>query len=147
MIHSCDTKDNDCAGPGSVHRVLVVEDSPLLRVLTVKQLEKLGLQTIVADNGLAAVEAFKEKPFHLIFMDLHIPQLDGFGVTRAIRELENAKVDAERSTIVGMTAGVSNDRQLCLDAGMDDFLTKPISVEDLKRTVKKWLPQCQLSEV
>lgn len=147
MTHSCDTKDNDCAGPDSVHRVLVVEDSPLLRVLTVKQLEKLGLQTYTADNGLAAVEAFKEKPFHLIFMDVHIPQLDGFGVTMAIRQLEGTKVDAERSTIVGMTAGFSKDRQLCLDAGMDDFLTKPVSVEDLKRTVKKWLPQCQLTEV
>lgn len=147
MTHTCDTSDKDCSGPSSAHRVLVVEDSPLLRVLTVKQLEKLGLETIVADNGLAAVEAFKEKPFHLIFMDVHIPQLDGFGVTKAIRDIESAEGRTERSTIVGMTAGESKDRQLCLDAGMDDFLCKPVSVEDLKRTVKKWLPQFQLTEV
>lgn len=147
MTHSCDTSDKDCSEPGQAYRVLVVEDSPLLRVLTVKQLEKLGLETIVADNGLAAVEAFKEKPFHLVFMDVHIPQLDGFGVARAIRDIESAEGSTERSTIVGMTAGVSKDRQLCLDAGMDDFLPKPVSVEDLRRTVKKWLPQCQLTEV
>jgi CheY-like chemotaxis protein len=91
----------------------------------------------VVDNGHEVLKAVKRHPYDLIFMDCQMPELDGIEATRLIREQGYSQTDLP---IIALTAHVSGkDHQRCLDAGMNDFLTKPLLFEQLQRTLARWL--------
>lgn len=119
--------------------ILVVEDSPVVQMLVVKQLVNLGLQVHAVSNGYAAMEAVKAMTFDAILMDCQMPELDGFAATRGIRELESNH--NKHTTIIAMTAGAMvGDRERCLNEGMDDYISKPFTLQQLCDKLKLWLP-------
>ncbi len=125
--------------PGLKGHVLVVEDNNLNQHLARAILNKLGLTTEVASNGFEAIDAVKNNPFDLVLMDVQMPEMDGFEATRAIRELED-RSQKTRIPIFAMTAhAMKEDREKCLEAGMDDYISKPIQQENLARMIKDYL--------
>lgn len=117
--------------------ILVVEDDETLRLLATKQLAKLGFEGHAVADGSEAVEKAAKVDYSLILMDIQMPRMDGIEATSAIRQLETAKKNA-RVPIIAMTA--NPDRQRCLDAGMDDFIFKPVMLGQLKELLERWLP-------
>jgi CheY-like chemotaxis protein len=119
-------------------RVLVAEDNVVNQKVAVRMLEKLGLRVDVAGNGREAVEMVKTLPYDLVFMDCHMPEMDGFEAVAAIRRRESG---GRHTPVVAMTADVLDSyREQCLKAGMDDFVAKPVKMEALVQAVKKWTP-------
>jgi CheY-like chemotaxis protein len=117
-------------------RILLAEDEPSLQFLFEKQLKSLGYHLAdVAENGLVAVEKAIQKPHHIIFMDVRMPELNGLLATQLIRDRELHL--GRRTTIVGMTAFAHRDR--CLSGGMDDFLQKPVMLHQLGEMIERWL--------
>jgi two-component system, sensor histidine kinase and response regulator len=97
----------------------------------------------VAKNGLEAVNALESRFLDLVLMDCHMPELDGFAATRAIREMEQAK-NARRTPVIALTANaMEGDRDRCLAAGMDDYLSKPFKHSQLREAVDKWTVQAR----
>jgi signal transduction histidine kinase/DNA-binding response OmpR family regulator len=122
------------AAPGPRLRILVAEDNPVNRAVATGILEKQGHALVHAANGREAVEAFSDGFFDLILMDVQMPEMDGFEATRRIRELEETA--GGHVTIAAMTAhAMAGDRERCLAAGMDDYVSKPLRKEDLFRVV------------
>ncbi|MBF0501647.1 MAG: response regulator [Candidatus Riflebacteria bacterium] len=121
----------------SMCRVLVVDDNLVNQKIATKYLAKFGLRTDVASNGREAVEIANKIAYDVILMDCQMPEMDGFAATRAIRRLEGT---VRRSLILAMTGNVmEDDRQQCLNAGMDDIITKPFEPEDLQRLLQQHL--------
>ena len=121
--------------------VLLAEDSPVNRELAMRQLSRLGVTARAVDTGAAAVAAIERGHYDLVLMDLRMPEMDGLEATRAIRALEAAAADARRLPIVAMTANaMPDDRAVCLEAGMDDYVTKPLLLDDLADVLGRWLP-------
>jgi len=121
-------------------RILVAEDNPTNSELVVSMLELAGCVVTAAGNGVEAVDAVKNSHFDLVLMDWHMPELDGLGATRQIRQNEAARPNRGRVPIVALTASVlPGDREACLAAGMDDFLAKPFTYDELTTTVQRWL--------
>jgi len=117
-------------------RVLVVEDEPINREIAILMLKDLGLLVDCAEDGVQAVEMAGRYAYPLILMDMQMPRLSGLDATRAIRQLPGAAT----TPIVAMTANAfSEDRRACLEAGMDDFLSKPVEPEQLYRALLRWL--------
>jgi CheY-like chemotaxis protein len=124
------------AAPNSI-RVLLAEDNKINQLVGVKQLQKLGYNVDIAGNGLEAVEAWKRDKYGVILMDCQMPEMDGFEATRKIRELE-AEQNLPHTRIIAMTASVmKEDRDLCLAAGMDDYISKPVNTDELKNALEK----------
>ena len=121
--------------------VLVADDNVTNRKLMLMMLAKLGVAADSAENGLEVLEALRRKRYDLIFMDMHMPQMDGIEATREIIR----RMGAARPRIVAATANTSqNDRDLCLEAGMDDYLSKPIMPETLRRVIDaSTVPGCE----
>jgi CheY-like chemotaxis protein len=118
------------------HRVLLVEDNAVNQKVGVRMLEKLGCRVDVAANGFEAVEMVSQLPYDLVLMDCQMPEMDGFQAARQIRTLGAA---AKRVNIVALTAAASpQDRQQCLLAGMNDYLTKPVSLDALAKALEAW---------
>lgn len=115
--------------------ILIAEDDAVLRLIIVKQLSKLGYVGHVVENGAEAVVMAAKIPYKLILMDIQMPKLDGVEATKAIRKAEQKT--GRRVPIVALTA--TTDRQTCLNAGMDDFLSKPITIEQLQSAVDRWV--------
>ena len=104
--------------------------------VALKQLERLGFEAHVVENGEKAVQALKETDYRVILMDCHMPEMDGYEATARIRSLQKEK----RSCIIALTAdAMQGDREKCLAAGMDDYLTKPLRIEELKGVLEKHL--------
>ncbi|MGB0129064.1 MAG: ATP-binding protein, partial [Rhodocyclaceae bacterium] len=119
---------------------LVVEDNAINRVVIEEMLTRIGVTVRCVENGQLAVEALAsgEAP-DLVLMDVQMPVMDGISATRAIRQREG-ETSQKRSPIIALTAGAfEGDRQRCLEAGMDDFLAKPIDLHDLRMVLEKWL--------
>ncbi len=121
-----------------IGRVLVAEDSPVNQRLLRSQLENFGLEVVIAANGRDAVQAASATEFNLILMDCQMPEVDGFQATASIRE--SAQDRAKRTPIVALTASaLQGDRERCLAAGMDDYLTKPLRMAELRKILEKWM--------
>jgi PAS domain S-box-containing protein len=119
-------------------RILLAEDDPAVQEVLRLTLGQRDWQTEVAANGCEAVEKWKEGGFDLILMDLHMPEMDGLEATRRIREAE--KEQTSHTCIIGLTADVRcNIRKRCLEAGMDDCLTKPVRIADLYLAIERAL--------
>jgi PAS domain S-box-containing protein len=116
--------------------ILVVEDNPVNQLVATGLLTALGYATEVADDGSAAIEAAHDRGYDAILMDVQMPHMDGYTATRLIRAREAGR----RRPIIAMTAAVTEgERERCLDAGMDDFLTKPVDAARLAETLERWL--------
>jgi len=119
--------------------ILVVEDNDANRILALRQLERLGYAAAAARNGREAVEAIAKERYSLVLMDCQMPEMDGFEAARAIRQGETA--GGERLPIIAMTASATErDRLGCLEAGMDDFIAKPVMIGVLSETLARWHP-------
>lgn len=115
--------------------VLVAEDNPVNGSLMMALMEQRGANTTLAENGLDALAAMKEKPFDVVFMDVEMPGLDGIEVTRQFRRFEVSRIIG-RTTIVGLSAHAFHEnRDLAIQAGMDDYLTKPVVFGELDRVL------------
>ena len=122
-------------------RVLVVEDAPASARVAEGILGKMGMRVELAANGADALRLLAEKPFDLVFMDLQMPEMDGFEAARRIRAAGSSALNP-KIPIIAMTARVmKDDRQRCLAAGMDEHIRKPASPRDLAQVLRKWLPQ------
>jgi CheY-like chemotaxis protein len=120
-------------------RVLVVEDNQVNARLAVRQLQRLGFTAETAGNGREALDAHTREPYDLIFMDVQMPVMDGYEASAEIRRHE---IRSRRHVpIVAMTANALNeDRDACLAAGMDDYVSKPVSLANLRIVLDRWLP-------
>lgn len=115
-------------------KILVVEDNPVNQKLAMKMLEKRGHRVVVAENGREALEIYENEWVDLILMDVQMPEMDGFEATRAIREKESGG----HVPIVAMTAhAMKGDRERCLEAGMDDYVSKPVKAEELFSAIER----------
>ena len=118
-------------------RVLLAEDNPTNQKLAVHFLQRLGLTPDLATNGLEVLSAFKRQRYDLVLMDCHMPEMDGYEATRRLRQDRQLSGDVR---IVALTAAaMTGDRDRCLAAGMDDYLTKPLRLEDLRLTLVRHL--------
>jgi PAS domain S-box-containing protein len=119
-------------------RILVADDNETNQMVAVQILRRLGYHAEVAANGAEALEAFRTMPFDLILMDCQMPQMDGYEATRAIREAE--KATGRHIPIVAATANaMRGDREKCLAAGMDEYLSKPVKMDELKTMLERWI--------
>ncbi len=124
---------------GFSHRVLVVEDNPVNQLVAVGLLEAHGYTAETADDGVSALEVLRGTTFDAILMDIQMPRLDGYAATRAIRAGEPV---GQRVPVIAMTAAaVEGERERCLAAGMDDFLTKPVDPAAMAAVLRHWLRQ------
>ncbi len=118
-------------------RVLIADDNVVNRDVVTGMLEILQCETAIARDGYEAIECCKKDAFDLVFMDCQMPGLDGYSATRTIRELESKR--GGRVPIVALTANVMYEaEEKCIEAGMDDYLSKPFSLNSLKEKVVKW---------
>lgn len=121
-------------------RILIVEDNPTNLEIATIMLEQLKITVTTASNGLEALDQFTQKTFDMIMMDCNMPEMDGFEATKEIRKIEEQRVTKQHTPIIAFTAHVmKGDDQRCLEAGMDDYLAKPLKSEDLINTLQKWL--------
>ena len=126
--------DQDLAGRHPL-RILLAEDNVVNQKLALRLLEKLGYRADVAGNGIEAIEALERQAYDLLLSDVQMPEMDGLEATRRILE---RWPEGERPWIVAMTAeAMSGDRERCLDAGMNDYLAKPIRVDELVAAIKR----------
>ncbi len=138
--------------------ILLAEDNVVNQKVAVRMLQKIGYRVDVVENGQEVIDALERTSYDLVLMDCQMPEMDGLEATRKIREGENLKREAKekispdalplthheksRVPIIALTANaLSGDRETCLEAGMDDFLTKPVRIEDLRAMTHTWLPQ------
>jgi CheY-like chemotaxis protein len=122
-------------------RVLLVEDNVVNREVVSAVLRAVSLVVETADNGHSALELVASRSYDLVLMDMQMPMMDGLEATRQIRRRFGAELP-----IVAMTANAfEQDRQACLDAGMDDFVVKPVEPARLYATLLRWLPMPKAS--
>ncbi len=134
-------EEKEAIGPRSLvpghNRILLVEDNEVNQQVALAQLKRMGAVVTIADNGREALESIAENTFDLVFMDIQMPEMDGYTAARAIRQLPD-HVDLP---VVAMTAhAMAEDRNRCLAAGMNAHITKPLLVEDLRAVLGRFLP-------
>ena len=136
-------------------RILLAEDNPVNQEVALGMLEALGCHADVVSNGRDALEALARKAYDVVLMDCQMPEMDGFEATRCIRKLETAGPHTANSPnftrhipIVALTAhAITGDRERCLGAGMDDYLSKPFAQEQLRTTLLRWCTPRALNEM
>ncbi len=129
------------------HRILLVEDYPTNQQVALRHLQRAGYEVDLSENGRDAIEGFKLKHYDLILMDMQMPVMDGYEATRVIRAwgkknnngLKSSAL-SHRTPIIAMTANaMKGDRELCLEAGTDDYTPKPLRRKELLKMIQKWL--------
>ncbi|MCQ3950525.1 MAG: hypothetical protein DPW14_12010 [Planctomycetes bacterium] len=134
-------KPAEPAAPGAQRawRVLVAEDNAVNQKLAIRMLEKLGCRVDVAANGQEAVTMVHQLPYDVVFMDCQMPVMDGYEATRRLRQNQNG---GPRPFVIAMTAhAMQGDREKCLAAGMDDYISKPMKLEDVEAALKRTVMQ------
>ena len=117
-------------------KILVVEDHFINQELMKEMLDRLECHVDTAENGLEALERVGAKEYDVIFMDLQMPEMDGLEATQKIREFQKGK---KQTPIIALTANaMQGDQKMCLDAGMDDYLSKPFEVKDIEKLLDKY---------
>ncbi|WP_414515877.1 ATP-binding protein [Nostoc sp. PCC 9305] len=121
-------------------RILLTEDNLVNQKIALKQLKSLGYSADIANNGKEALQLLEKIPYDLILMDCQMPMLDGLETTKQIhRWPESSFASGRRPVVIAMTANaMKQDKQMCLDAGMDDYLSKPVMKENLAATLEYW---------
>lgn len=128
----------DAREPGAFLRVLLAEDNLVNQRLAVRLLEKRGHRVVVAGTGIEALKALEKESFDLVLMDVQMPEMDGLEATAVIREKE--KSGGVRQAVVALTAhAMKGDREKCLAAGMDGYLTKPIRPQELDKLLDSYM--------
>jgi|GEM_PF-4053921 len=138
--------------PCGMH-ILLADDYPTNQQVANRHLTKAGFSVDIVDDGQQALDSYKRSSYDLIIMDIEMPHMDGFTATKAIREIEERLLGdgihraPGHIPIIAMTGhAIEGFRERCLDAGMDDFITKPVFRDDLISLVKKWLPARSIEE-
>ncbi len=130
---------------GDGRRVLAAEDNAVNKKLIGRLLEKAGFVADVVDNGRQAVEAVARVDYDAVLMDCQMPEMDGYQAAAAIRRAESGQ--SRRVPIIALTASaMESDRERCLAAGMDDYLTKPIKPSELADVLARWIPRRHRAE-
>ena len=126
------------SGPAqSSGRVLLVEDNKVNQLVGSKVLVNLGYTFTIANNGVEAVDAFRSGEYDAVLMDCQMPEMDGYEATAAIRRIEGTN---GHIPIIAMTAAaMEGDRERCMAAGMDDFITKPVRLEAVSTVLARWV--------
>jgi CheY-like chemotaxis protein len=120
--------------------ILLVEDNRINQMVATRMLGKLGLTYDVANHGVESLQRLQERDYDLILMDMEMPEMDGPEATRVIRRKE-AESGKKRIPIIAMTANAMlEDRDRCLESGMDDHMAKPVEMTKLKKLLQQWLP-------
>jgi len=139
-----DSEFNGCGPSGRTAgtRVLVVEDNAVNQKVAVMMLSKLGVHADVAANGREGLEMLQKRSYDVVFMDCQMPEMNGYEATGYIRRLEGP---GNTVPVVAMTAtAIEGSRERCLEHGMDDFITKPVKIEELRRALEAWLQPAEV---
>jgi PAS domain S-box-containing protein len=127
------------------YKLLLVEDTPINQKVILNQLKLLGYEADYVENGQEALDILEKNHYDLILMDCLMPILDGYQTTRKLREREGKN---SHTIIVAMTANaMKEDKEKCLQAGMDDYISKPVSFEVLETVLNSWLPHQEVQEI
>ena len=125
-------------------RALLVEDNRVNLMVELALLRTAGCDVDVAEDGEAAIRQWQASTYDIILMDNHMPQMDGREATRRIRALEVRR--GSRTPIVGVSADAQDvGRAACLAAGMDDYITKPVAIAEIRNAVRKWVPRSRVA--
>jgi len=117
--------------------IILAEDEPLNQKIALKMLRKLGIAADVAANGLEVLQALEGQPYDMVLMDIQMPKMDGIEATKIIRERW-----PDGPKIIVITSCISDAyRELCFDAGADEFLAKPVKIEELTDAIKRNIPE------
>lgn len=116
--------------------VLVVDDNRVIRELVTRQLAKLGARSDTANDGRDALDRLSEQVYDVVLMDVQMPEMDGISATQELRKRE--KIAGRHTIVIALTGHGS--RLECLEAGMDDYIAKPMNIATLKATLQKWAP-------
>ncbi len=137
LEYSSNTQTTTASDVSKDIHVLLAEDGKVNQLVATRLLKQLGCTVDIAENGREAVEAWRRNHYGIIFMDCHMPEMDGYAATRRIREWE-AEQNLSPTQIIALTASsMEGDRELCLAAGMSDFTSKPISKQALEGALKR----------
>ncbi len=135
---------------GRIVRILVAEDNPVNQMVAQAMINKLGYEADIVANGLETINALRMIPYDLVLMDCRMPEMDGFEATRLIRKEESKVLDHDIPIIAMTASAMSGDREICLHAGMNDFISKPVRKETLEQMIAAWLGrrgQDQISKI
>jgi CheY-like chemotaxis protein len=121
--------------------VLVVEDSPVNRLVAVHVLERCGFRSHVVNDGREALQALSSQRYDAVLMDCQMPDIDGYEATKELRRRENG---GRHTPVIAMTAhAMTGDRERCIEAGMDDYITKPVRMQTLNDVLRRWIGESQ----
>jgi CheY-like chemotaxis protein len=127
----------DCIDSGHSH-ILLAEDNPVNQKITQKILKRLGYPVDVAANGLEVLEALERQSYDIILMDIQMPMMDGLEATRIIRQRLSLR---KQPKIIAVTAhALDYSREMCIDAGMDEYIAKPVQKNDLAEVLSRYQP-------